>query len=51
MFNYFFKLRSTVCLTNKDLGEEVVKRHALVALPPRDTVHIAEEAGWASGPV
>ena len=52
MLNYFFNLSSRVCFTNKDLGEEVVNATPCPLYPrERNTVHIAQEAGWASVPV
>jgi len=52
MLNYFFNLSSKVCLINKDLGEEVVNATPWPLYPrERDTVYIAQEAGWASVPV
>ena len=52
MLNYFFKLSSTACLTNKDLGQEMVNTTPWSLYPrERDTVHIAQEVGWASGPI
>jgi len=49
MLNYFFNLSSTVCLTNKDLEEEVVNATPRpLYTRERDTVHIAQEVGWVS---